>query len=97
MLQEFFRSWRGDFLGSAARQRLLAIAAEFDLSGAPFPLNRAGVDFQLMTRLQVLALAMAGIVVSGIGLFLGTAFAMPALGLNVYGSCLLYTSDAADE
>jgi hypothetical protein len=38
-----------------------------------------------MTRLQELALAMAGIVVSGIGLFLGTAFAMPALGLNVYG------------
>lgn len=39
----------------------------------------------MMTRLQVLALAVAGIVVSGIGLFLGTAFAMPALGLNVYG------------
>src|ERR1700680_1995685 len=30
-----FRSRRGGFLGSAARQRLLAIVAGFDLSGAP--------------------------------------------------------------
>lgn len=38
-----------------------------------------------MTRLQISALAIAGIVVSGLGLFLGIAFAAPALGFNVYG------------
>ena len=30
MLRDFFRSLRGDFQGSAARQRLLALAAELD-------------------------------------------------------------------
>src|SRR5216684_5395442 len=35
MLQEFVHSRRSDFLGSAARQRLLAIAFAFDLSGDP--------------------------------------------------------------
>ena len=38
-----------------------------------------------MTRPQILALAIAGLTVSGFGLLLGIAFAVPALGLNTYG------------
>ena len=45
----------------------------------------ARLDFQVMTRLQVLALAIAGLTLSGLGLMLGILFAVPALGLNVYG------------
>ena len=38
-----------------------------------------------MTRLQAVALAIAGLTLSGLGLLLGIAFAIPALGLNIYG------------
>ena len=38
-----------------------------------------------MTRSQAFALALGGLMLSAIGLMLGIAFAVPALGLNVYG------------
>lgn len=38
-----------------------------------------------MTRLQGSALAIAGLVLSALGLFVVIAFALPALGLNTYG------------